>query len=94
MAEMLAGRLHVAERGLRMQTVEVPEPGHGQVRLAVAAAGVCLSDVHLIDGTLSPVYLQGDVVTLGHEVAGTVDALGPASRASSRASESCCRPGR
>ncbi|SCG74600.1 zinc-binding dehydrogenase [Micromonospora inositola] len=73
---MLAGRLHVAGRGLRMESVSVPEPGRGQVRIRVAAAGVCLSDVHLIDGTLTPLYLPGDVVTLGHEVAGTVDALG------------------
>ncbi|MCW3843485.1 zinc-binding dehydrogenase [Micromonospora yasonensis] len=73
---MLAGRLYVAERALRMESVPVPEPGRGQVRVRVGAAGVCLSDVHLIDGTLSPLYLSGDVVTLGHEVAGTVDALG------------------
>ncbi|WP_406046226.1 zinc-binding dehydrogenase [Micromonospora sp. NBC_00898] len=73
---MLAGRLHVAGRALRMESVPVPEPGRGQVRIKVAAAGVCLSDVHLIDGTLTPLYLPGDVVTLGHEVAGTVDALG------------------
>ncbi|MEU4480598.1 zinc-binding dehydrogenase [Micromonospora sp. NPDC023966] len=73
---MLAGRLHLAERALRMESVPVPEPGRGQVRIRVAAAGVCLSDVHLIDGTLTPTYLSGDVVTLGHEVAGTVDALG------------------
>ena len=39
----------------------VPEPGHGQVRIKVEAAGVCLSDVHLIDGTLTPLYLAGDV---------------------------------
>ncbi|PWR15559.1 zinc-binding dehydrogenase [Micromonospora sicca] len=76
MAEMLAGRLHVTGRALRMESVPVPEPGRGQVRIRVAAAGVCLSDVHLIDGTLTPLYLSGDVVTLGHEVAGTVDALG------------------
>jgi D-arabinose 1-dehydrogenase-like Zn-dependent alcohol dehydrogenase len=75
-AEMLAGRLHVAERALRVESVPVPEPGPGQVRIRVAAAGVCLSDVHLIDGTLTPLHLPGDVVTLGHEVAGVVDALG------------------
>ncbi|MCI4061151.1 zinc-binding dehydrogenase [Micromonospora sp. R77] len=73
---MLAGRLHVTGRELRMESVPVPEPGRGQVRVRVVAAGVCLSDVHLIDGTLTPLYLAGDVVTLGHEVAGTVDALG------------------
>ncbi|WP_319459400.1 zinc-binding dehydrogenase [Micromonospora sp. RTP1Z1] len=73
---MLAGRLHVTGRELRVESVPVPEPGRGEVRIRVAAAGVCLSDVHLIDGTLTPVYLRGDVVTFGHEVAGTVDALG------------------
>jgi D-arabinose 1-dehydrogenase-like Zn-dependent alcohol dehydrogenase len=73
---MLAGRLHLADRTLRMESVAVPEPERGQVRIRVEAAGVCLSDVHLIDGTLTPLYLPGDVVTLGHEVAGVVDALG------------------
>ncbi|MGN9767684.1 alcohol dehydrogenase catalytic domain-containing protein [Micromonospora sp. SD12] len=73
---MLAGRLHLAERALRMEPVPVPEPRDGQVRIRVEAAGVCLSDVHLIDGTLTPLYLPGDVVTLGHEVAGVVDAFG------------------
>lgn len=77
MATMLAGRLHLGDRSLRMAEVPVPDPGHGQVRVRVAAAGVCLSDVHLVDGTLTPVFLDGDVVTLGHEVAGVVEALGP-----------------
>lgn len=77
MTEMLAARLHIPTRELRMERVPVPEPGPGQVRVQVRAAGVCLSDVHLVDGTLSPLWLSGDSVTLGHEVAGVVDALGP-----------------
>ncbi|WP_211565813.1 alcohol dehydrogenase catalytic domain-containing protein [Micromonospora halophytica] len=72
---MLAGRLHVTDRALRVETVPMPEPGHGQVRIKVAAAGVCLSDVHLIDGTLTPLYLPDDAVTLDHEVAGVIDRL-------------------
>lgn len=76
MAQMLAGRLHVKDRRFALETVPVPEPAYGQVRIKVEAAGVCLSDVHLIDGTLTPLYLSGDVVTLGHEVAGTVDVVG------------------
>lgn len=76
MTDMLAGRLNVKARELTMKRVPVPEPGHGQVRIKVEAAGVCLSDVHLIDGTLTPLFLRGDEVTLGHEVAGTVDVLG------------------
>lgn len=55
----------------------MPEPGPGEVRVRVKAAGVCLSDVHLIDGSLTPLFLQVPEVTLGHEVAGVVDALGP-----------------
>ncbi|MBO0813276.1 MAG: zinc-binding dehydrogenase [Microlunatus sp.] len=74
---MLAARLTVSDRNLVVEDVPTPDPGPGQVRIAVKAAGVCLSDVHLVQGVLTPVYLDGDVVTLGHEVAGVVDALGP-----------------
>ncbi|MFI6743033.1 zinc-binding dehydrogenase [Nonomuraea sp. NPDC050451] len=76
MAEMLAARLHIPSREVRVEKVPVPEPGPGQVRVEVRAAGVCLSDVHLADGTLTPLLLKGETVTLGHEVAGVVDALG------------------
>ncbi|MQY08622.1 zinc-binding dehydrogenase [Actinomadura macrotermitis] len=76
-ATMLAGRLNVATLDFQVTEVPVPEPGPGEVRIRVEAAGVCLSDVHLIDGGLKPLFLPGDTVTLGHEVAGTVDALGP-----------------
>ncbi|WP_280383749.1 zinc-binding dehydrogenase [Nocardia wallacei] len=75
---MLAGRLHLGpNRRLRLDDVPVPEPGPDHVLIKVEAAGVCLSDVHLIDGMLTPLFLNGDVVTLGHEVAGTVHTLGP-----------------
>lgn len=74
--DMLAARLHVPTRTLRLARVPVPVPGHGQVRIKVAAAGVCLSDLHLLEGTLTPVYLRDEEVTLGHEVAGTIDAVG------------------
>lgn len=76
MTDMLAGRLNVATRKFEVTRVPVPEPTYGQVRIKVEAAGVCLSDVHLIDGTLTPLHLPGDEVTLGHEVAGTVEVLG------------------
>jgi D-arabinose 1-dehydrogenase-like Zn-dependent alcohol dehydrogenase len=74
---MLAARLNPKTLTLSLDDVPTPEPGPGQVRIKVQAAGVCLSDVHLIEGSLRPLYLQQDAVTLGHEVAGTVDALGP-----------------
>jgi D-arabinose 1-dehydrogenase-like Zn-dependent alcohol dehydrogenase len=75
---MLAARLHLgSKRHLALDDVPIPEPGPDHVLIEVAAAGVCLSDLHLIDGTLSPLFLDGEVVTLGHEVAGTVHTLGP-----------------
>lgn len=77
MATMRAARLDVRTRTLEVTEVARPVPGRGQVLVRVKAAGVCLSDVHLIDGTLTPRHLRGDVVTLGHEVAGVVEELGP-----------------
>jgi alcohol dehydrogenase, propanol-preferring len=55
--------------------VPVPEPGPGEVLVRVEAAGLCHSDLHLMEwppGTL-PYRLP---FTLGHENAGTVTALG------------------
>lgn len=51
-----------------------PEPGPGQVRLRVAACGVCRTDLHIVDGELA---FPGIAVVPGHEIVGTVDALGP-----------------
>ncbi|MEU0918342.1 zinc-binding dehydrogenase [Streptomyces cyaneofuscatus] len=77
MDRMRAVRLHLPTRTLSVEEVAKPVPGPGEVVVKVAAAGVCLSDVHLIDGTLTPLYLEAESVTLGHEVAGTVEELGP-----------------
>jgi alcohol dehydrogenase, propanol-preferring len=54
----------------------VPEPGPGEVLIRVAGAGLCQSDLHVIDA--QPGDLQFRLpFTLGHEVAGSVAALGP-----------------
>lgn len=73
---MRAGRIKISTREFKIVDFPIPHPGPGQVRIQVKAAGVCLSDVHLIDATLSPGYLEGDEVTMGHEVAGIIDGLG------------------
>ncbi|MFE2312512.1 zinc-binding dehydrogenase [Streptomyces sp. NPDC059441] len=79
MAVMRAVRLHFPTHELRIEEVDRPTPGAGEVLVKVEAAGVCLSDVHLISGKLggTPARLRGDTVTLGHEVAGTVAEPGP-----------------
>ena len=73
---MRAGRIKISTREFEVVDHPIPEPSLGQVRLQVKAAGVCLSDVHLLDSTLSPGYLEGDEVTIGHEVSGIIDVLG------------------
>jgi D-arabinose 1-dehydrogenase-like Zn-dependent alcohol dehydrogenase len=62
-----------ASRRLEVEEVPDPEPGPGEVRVRVQACGICLSDVHLIDGTL-PAPLER--VTPGHEPAGVIEQVG------------------
>jgi len=57
---MKAGRITISTRKFAVTEVPTPSAGPGQVRIKVGAAGVCLSDVHLLDSTLSPGYLIGD----------------------------------
>lgn len=56
----------------RIQELVLPDPGPGQVRVRLAAAGVCHSDLSLSNGTLA----QKWPAVLGHEGAGTVEAVG------------------
>lgn len=51
----------------------VPDPGPGELLVAVRACGVCRTDLHVAEGDL-PVRRKG--VTPGHEVVGEVAALG------------------
>ncbi|GHE73849.1 alcohol dehydrogenase [Streptomyces longispororuber] len=53
--------------------LEVRAPGPGEVLVAVAAAGLCHSDLSVLDGTIP---FPAPVV-LGHEGAGVVEAVGP-----------------
>ncbi|WP_329351404.1 Zn-dependent alcohol dehydrogenase [Streptomyces sp. NBC_01261] len=57
---------------LEIAEIDLPDPGPGQVRIRLAAAGVCHSDLSLSNGTMRvPVP-----AVLGHEGAGTVVAVG------------------
>ncbi|WP_427919196.1 zinc-binding dehydrogenase [Streptomyces sp. cg40] len=78
MTTMRAVRLHFPSRELRVEEVPRPVPGPGEVLVKVEAAGVCLSDVHLISGGLDGLLAgRAEPLVLGHEVAGTVAGLGP-----------------
>ncbi|MEU9995720.1 zinc-binding dehydrogenase [Streptomyces sp. NPDC050848] len=76
---MHAIRLHAfgPAENLTYEEVEDPVPGPGQVRIAVAAAGVHLLDAALRRGQTGPFPAPAELPTIpGREVAGTVDALG------------------
>ena len=61
----------------RLRTdLPIPEPAKGEVRLRVAAAGICGTDVHICRGDPSMNGLIKPPVVLGHEFCGHVDALG------------------
>jgi L-iditol 2-dehydrogenase len=71
---MLALRKLTADAtSLTLAEVAVPEPGPGEARLAVTATGMCGTDLHILDGD----YVVRTPVTLGHEIAGVVDTVGP-----------------
>jgi D-arabinose 1-dehydrogenase-like Zn-dependent alcohol dehydrogenase len=74
---MRAARFLAASGSLALQDVPVPQPGPGEVLIKVEACGICLSDVHLIDGTLPGPLAE---VTPGHEATGLIAGLGSAVR--------------
>ncbi|EDY48050.1 dehydrogenase [Streptomyces clavuligerus] len=76
---MRAVRLHThgPAENLRYDEITDPVPGPGQVRIAVAAAGVHVLDTALRRGEKGPYPEPVPLPTVpGREVAGTVDALG------------------
>ncbi|MEU1294458.1 S-(hydroxymethyl)mycothiol dehydrogenase [Streptomyces sp. NPDC005840] len=63
-----------AEKGapVEVRTIVVPDPGPGEVVVAVQACGVCHTDLHYREGAIG----DGFPYLLGHEAAGTVEAVG------------------
>jgi propanol-preferring alcohol dehydrogenase len=59
--------LESTERGDRL-------PGPGEIRVKVAACGVCRTDLHVVDGELPNRVLP---IIPGHEIVGRIDQLGP-----------------
>jgi propanol-preferring alcohol dehydrogenase len=61
--------------GMPLRAVErdLPNPGRGELLIAVSACGVCRTDLHVVDGDI-----HGSLpIVPGHEIVGRVEALGP-----------------
>lgn len=67
------GSLDENPEPLALAELPVPEPGEGEIRIKVAACGVCHTELDEIEGRTPPPRLP---VVLGHQVVGRVDALG------------------
>jgi S-(hydroxymethyl)mycothiol dehydrogenase len=55
-----------------LETIIIPDPGPGEVRVKVLACGVCHTDLHYRDGAINDEF----PFLLGHEAAGTVESVG------------------
>jgi len=71
--EMGQPRPYARTRPLKVEEVELTEPGPGEVLVRIEAAGLCHSDLSVIDGTRPRVM----PMVLGHEACGVVQAVGP-----------------
>jgi len=58
---------------LKLAEMPDPEPGPGQIQVAISACGVCRTDLHVVDGDLTEPKLP---IIPGHEIVGDVSALG------------------
>lgn len=94
---MLAARLYGA-KDLRIEEMSEPEPGPGEVKIRVAYAGICGTDVHeyfeIPRATHVPNPLTGATLpqTLGHEFAGTVVTCGEGVGRVAPGARVCVRP--
>jgi propanol-preferring alcohol dehydrogenase len=70
---MRAVRYLEPRQDFQLRAVAIPQPGAGQVRVRVAACGMCRTELHLRDGLLD---LGARDFTVGHEIAGTIESVG------------------
>jgi propanol-preferring alcohol dehydrogenase len=61
--------------GTPLVWTELPDrqPGQGEIRVKVAACGVCRTDLHVVDGELPNPQVP---IIPGHEIVGRIDAIG------------------
>jgi alcohol dehydrogenase len=68
-----APRPYASSRPIEIAEIELDPLEYGEVEVAVASAGVCHSDLSTVDAT----WTRPVPMVIGHEAAGTVEAVGP-----------------
>lgn len=71
---MRAMTLHAGRNRLRLEELDAPRIGAGQVRVRIEACGVCRTDLHILDGDLPDPKLP---LIPGHEIVGRIAEIGP-----------------
>src|SRR5499426_1311602 len=73
---MLACRIH-AKEDLRVEALDTPDVGPGQVLLRLGAGGICGSDIHYFFEGRNGSFVVREPLIPGHEASATVAAVGP-----------------
>lgn len=73
---MLAARMHAYKQPLVLEEVKIPEIAADEILVKVAGAGMCRTDVQLLDGYFRRYEESKFPITPGHEIAGTVEQIG------------------
>jgi S-(hydroxymethyl)mycothiol dehydrogenase len=74
MAQQVRGVVAKAKgEPVTVETIEVPDPGPGEVLVEVQACGVCHTDLHYREGAINDEF----PFLLGHEAAGVIESVGP-----------------
>ena len=71
--EMGASAPYAQSKPLKIETIELDPPGPGEILVKIAAAGLCHSDLSVIEGNRP----RPMPMALGHEAAGVVEEVGP-----------------
>ena len=69
---LCAMQLDAPGEQLRMVRRSLPDPGPGEIRIAISACGVCRTDLHVVDGDIHGLL----PIVPGHEIVGRIEALG------------------
>jgi propanol-preferring alcohol dehydrogenase len=70
--------LLIEEEPLKLKEIAKPAPAEDEVLIKVSICGVCHTDLHTVEGELSPLFLP---IIPGHQVVGTIEEMGQKAKA-------------
>ena len=63
----------IEEAPLKLEDVQIPEPGRGQLLVRVLTSGICHTDLHIAEGDIHPPSLP---IIPGHQAVGRIEVMG------------------